>query len=68
MLWLPNQIAARLSPRMLLALAREPGVRQIRVERFQRWITTAPLQGTSDPLSTPWNLRMVRAPEAWAVV
>jgi len=66
LLWLPNQIAARISPRMLLALAREPGVRQIREDRFRRWIVTAPLRETPDPLSTPWNLDMVRAPEAWA--
>jgi subtilisin family serine protease len=66
LLWLPNQIAARISPRMLLALAREPSVRQIREDRFRRWITAAPLRETLDPLSTPWNLDMVRAPEAWA--
>ncbi len=65
-LWLSNQIAARITPRWLLALSREPGIRQIREDRFQRWITARPTLQREDPLAAPWNLTMIRAPEAWA--
>lgn len=65
-LWLSNQIAARITRNRLLALSREPGVRQIREDRFQRWIHSPPSGRLEDPLSTPWNLAMIHAPEAWA--
>ncbi len=65
-LWLSNQIAARITPHRILDLSREPGVRRIREDRFRHWITAPPAIRQDDPLSTPWNLAQIHAPEAWA--
>ncbi len=65
-LWLPNRIAARITPRRLLTLSRAPGVRWIEEDRFRQWIAALPPKSPEDPLSAPWNLAMIHAPEAWA--
>lgn len=65
-LWLSNQIAVRLSPHLILTLSREPGVRLIREDRYRRWIQAVLARRPEDPLDGPWNLTMIRAPEAWA--
>lgn len=65
-LWLSNRIAARVTPRQLLVLSRASGVRQIREDRFRRWIFASPRAEPADPLSAPWNLAMIHVPEAWS--
>lgn len=65
-LWLSNQIAVRATPRGILALSQAPGIRQIREDRLRRWIAPSTAAEPEDPLSTPWNLAMIHAPEAWA--
>jgi len=65
-LWLSNQIAVRAAPREILALSQAPGIRRIREDRLRRWIESPPAAEPEDPLSTPWNLTMIHALEAWA--
>jgi len=72
--WVFNGLAVRARPSVVRALAGDPAVAAIRLDRYRRWLATPPsTQLTTHPLIHPlassppeWNVTRVRAPEVWS--